>query len=228
MSSAVENNKITRNHLINKLKIAAGMAAGMILCGVADAALIDRGGGLIYDTDLDLTWVSDANLAMTSGFDSDGLMGWYQAASWIQSLNDSIYLRGNGWRLPHADVRCGGNYNCINSEMGHLFYSEFGESSHNSLLSSSSPYLSLFTGINNAIYWSDTVVPASDGDDARFDFFFGSGWQDGRMVTTESYAWAVHDGDIGAVPLPAAAYLFGSGLLGLVGMSRRKASRSTE
>ncbi|MCK5092950.1 MAG: VPLPA-CTERM sorting domain-containing protein, partial [Gammaproteobacteria bacterium] len=38
------------------------------------------------------------------------------------------------------------------------------------------------------------------------------------------YAWAVHDGDVGAsvVPVPAAVWLFGSGLIGLVGFARRK------
>ena len=29
------------------------------------AELIDRGGGLIYDTDLDITWLQDANYAST-------------------------------------------------------------------------------------------------------------------------------------------------------------------
>ena len=35
-------------------------------------------------------------------------------------------------------------------------------------------------------------------------------------------AWAVQSGDVGAVPVPAAVWLFGSGLLGLVGVARRK------
>ena len=36
-------------------------------------------------------------------------------------------------------------------------------------------------------------------------------------------AWAVHDGDVvSSVPVPAAVWLFGSGLLGLIGMARRK------
>jgi len=28
--------------------------------GISNATLIDRGGGLIYDTDLDITWLQDA------------------------------------------------------------------------------------------------------------------------------------------------------------------------
>ena len=36
------------------------------------------------------------------------------------------------------------------------------------------------------------------------------------------YAWAVQSGDISAVPVPAAVWLFGSGLIGLAGFDRRK------
>jgi hypothetical protein len=41
--------------------------------------------------------------------------------------------------------------------------------------------------------------------------------------TGTRYAWAVSRGDISpaAVPVPAAAWLFGSGLLGLFGVARR-------
>jgi hypothetical protein len=45
----------------------------------------------------------------------------------------------------------------------------------------------------------------------------------------EFHAWAVHDGnpyqDVNpnaVVPLPAAVWLFGSGLLGLIGIARRR------
>jgi len=33
------------------------------------AILTDRGGGLIYDDDLNITWLQDANYADTSGYD---------------------------------------------------------------------------------------------------------------------------------------------------------------
>jgi len=32
----------------------------------ANAALINRGGGLIYDSDQDITWLQDADKALTS------------------------------------------------------------------------------------------------------------------------------------------------------------------
>jgi hypothetical protein len=41
---------------------------------ISNAALIDRGGGLIYDTDLSITWLQDANFAKTSGYDPVGRM----------------------------------------------------------------------------------------------------------------------------------------------------------
>jgi hypothetical protein len=36
------------------------------------------------------------------------------------------------------------------------------------------------------------------------------------------FAWAVHSGDVSAVPIPTAIWLFGSGLLGLIGVARTK------
>jgi hypothetical protein len=55
-------------------------------------------------------------------------------------------------------------------------------------------------------------------------FYTGSGYQSDDGKTGSNYAWAVHSGDVSAsvVPVPAAVWLFGSGLLGLIGMARRK------
>ncbi len=36
------------------------------------------------------------------------------------------------------------------------------------------------------------------------------------------YVWAVRDGDVAAVPLPGAVWLFGAGLAGLLGYGRRR------
>ncbi len=65
-----------------------------VAVGPAGAALIDRGafndgfGGtmnLIYDTDLDITWLGDANFAQTSGVDAAGKMNWRTATGWAVS-----------------------------------------------------------------------------------------------------------------------------------------------
>jgi len=37
------------------------------------------------------------------------------------------------------------------------------------------------------------------------------------------YVWAVRDGDVAAVPLPGAAWLFGSALMGVLYAKRRDA-----
>ncbi len=60
------------------MKIAKGLAAtlvGAALAGTAQAGLIDRGGGMIYDTTQNITWLADWNYAQTSGWDADGLIG---------------------------------------------------------------------------------------------------------------------------------------------------------
>ena len=71
----------------------------------ANATLIDRGGGLIYDDVLDITWLQNANLAATntfgvSGIDANGRMTWNTANQWIDAMNAADYLGYNDWRLP--------------------------------------------------------------------------------------------------------------------------------
>jgi hypothetical protein len=60
------------------MKIKAGLfeaaVLGLALSTSAHATLIDRGNGMIYDSDQDITWLQDANYAMTSGYDTDGSM----------------------------------------------------------------------------------------------------------------------------------------------------------
>lgn len=68
-----------------------------LLSSTANAALINRGGGMIYDDVLDITWLQDANFAATSGFDVDGTMNWTQANAWATNL---VYGGYSDWRLP--------------------------------------------------------------------------------------------------------------------------------
>ena len=46
------------------------LSSGVLAISVssANAALIDRGNGLIYDSYLNITWLQDANYSVTSGY----------------------------------------------------------------------------------------------------------------------------------------------------------------
>ena len=63
------------------LKTWAAAATMVALSGAAQAALIDRGGGMIYDTTRNITWLADMNYAKTSGHTVywDGRMTWFAA-----------------------------------------------------------------------------------------------------------------------------------------------------
>jgi hypothetical protein len=73
----------------------------VVACGLwastAWGVFINRGNGLIYDTEQNLTWLQDASFAKTSGADPDGRMFLADAANWVQSLN---YSGLTDWRLP--------------------------------------------------------------------------------------------------------------------------------
>jgi len=81
----------TRQAAYTGLILAASIAVP------AHATLIDRGGGLLYDDVLNITWLQDANYARTSGYDADGRMNWNNAKSWAANL---VYGGYDDWRLP--------------------------------------------------------------------------------------------------------------------------------
>ena len=82
--------------------------AGLLASGVAQAALHDRGGGLIYDDVLNITWLQDANYAKTSGYDADGKIKWIDAMNWVSALSyggyDDYSGRDNRYQPPSVEV----------------------------------------------------------------------------------------------------------------------------
>ena len=85
--------------------------------GVSNASLWDRGGGLIYDDVLNITWLQDANYAQTSGYvqsPSNGYMIWKPAKAWAEGLEyyDSVReITWTDWRLPRILPVNGDSYN---------------------------------------------------------------------------------------------------------------------
>lgn len=69
---------------------------------VAQAAFIDRGGGLIFDTTLNVTWLQDMNYAQTSGaYVADRDHQYEAARSWADTLEYGGY---SDWRLPSGNL----------------------------------------------------------------------------------------------------------------------------
>ena len=114
--------------------------------------------------------------------------------------------------------------------MAHLFYNTLGNKAFHEVdgtpnqagwgLTNTGP----LTGLHSSYNWSETPLPSdlNGGLDLAWGFDFNNGNQGDGVQTAFAYALAVHDGDIGAVPIPATIWLFGSGLLGLIGAARRR------
>lgn len=72
----------------------------------AHGALINRGSGMIYDTVLNITWLQNANLMQTSGFDFDGIGNHASVSNWAANLEFGGYT---DWRLPSIKPGDGSN-----------------------------------------------------------------------------------------------------------------------
>jgi hypothetical protein len=83
-------------------------------------------------------------------------------------------------------------------------------------------------GSSNFYWYGQETTTDSSGNDyglpAYYAWYFGPSGTQRPQDKEESYynAWAVVDGDVQVVPVPAAAWLFGSAV-GLLGWVRRKA-----
>jgi hypothetical protein len=197
--------------------------------GTANAALFDRGGGLIYCDVLDITLLQDAYYARTSQFTWPDAMNWAENFYYYDSVRDVTW---SNWRLPSAYNQDGSGpdlgLNVTGSEMGHIYYIELGNTSgdgYNSGFYNSGPFFNVQLPSNNSNsfeYWLETIMPGTMGGSypGTFSFYRGGQGYDGAECINN--VWPVMDGDvIGSVPLPPSLWLFGSGLIGVVGFRKK-------
>ena len=215
---------------------------------LVNASLVAKlNGEIIYDTDWNISWIADAGLQFSNTFgldtsSSSGFLSLSKAQEWIQAMNTSNYLGFNDWRLPTTlvpDASCGasnpptGSYNCAGSEMGHLFYDEFSGVAGQSIRSylNTDPDVDLFSNFSNfSEYWSSTTSGSSFA--WVFDFDRGNQFEANKSGALSALVVRNGGGELpdyvaSPVPVPAAIWLFCSGLLGLVGISQTKESDLT-
>ena len=235
------------------LRKTLAFTAALVSPLLADAALYDRGNGMIYDDVLNITWLQDANYAQTSGYDRDGRMHWYHAKEWAHNLSYGGY---DDWRLASMGSAplSGNDFTETMGELGYMLYTSLG----NTYLANSTVNYTFSDGgsgeikaiinIQPGIYWygesrdrscgltqgdpdagciiesPDFVMPDPIPYTTEPGWYFRTdyGYESTGSKSGNLYAWAVRGGDVSQVPIPAAAWLFGCAVIGLLGIKRKK------
>jgi len=211
---------------MNKPHLISALCAGLLLLGLGSTTHSALLGVLpatpgstdwqaYYDDQLDITWTANANI--------NGANTWDNQMIWAAGLD----INGvTSWRLPNMDVNGDGTivgcwYNqaaCKDNEIGHLYFYGAGASFGNGITPSNP---GPFSNIQNGYYWSGTEFSTDPAYAWSFLTQNGAQWA-GSKNGFPLFAWAVADGNVGVVPVPAAVWLFGSGLLSLLCLSRHR------
>lgn len=152
----------------------------------AVAGLIIRGGGLVYDSAQNITWLQDTNLGGAG-------RTWVEALAWADSL---VYQGYDDWRLPSSPATAQGFLN--EGELGHLYSTTLGNVAGGPLANTGP-----FVGFPSpAVFWLD-APPIHAGSAWNFEFY--RGMQNASSDTNSWYAWAVRDGDSHPTAVPEIA-----------------------
>lgn len=222
------------------------------LSSPVQATLFDRGGGMIYDDILNVTWLQDANYANTISYitsggrdvtSTGGKMTWDEAVEWSGQLSYGGY---SDWRLPDVKPVNGTNFQInvsfdgstdfgehITSPQSELSYMYFVNLGNDSVHDTSGNLLgcgSADSCLTNTGLFTN-LIPDNYWFGVEVDITPAFAWsfntQHGIQTLfdgkpNEFHAWAVHAGDIATVPLPTAFWFLGTAFIGLMGLNKSR------
>jgi len=158
---------------------------------------------------------SRSHTLSSADFGTNGLVDWFGAQAYVSYLNTINYAGSNHWVLPSAGNNPQTGYGQTGSQFGQLFYNELGGTDANSIPNSPNFINELAYG-----YWLSTEEIQLYSN--AWALNTGGGFQFNPRKTLQLYAWAVSPGQVAAVPIPGAAWLFGTGLVGLISFKQRR------
>jgi hypothetical protein len=206
------------------LVVLPGLFLLLLWTGAVNATLITIGNAQIGGTgpEYNLIWDdnNNGNSLVWLDYTNEGT-NWSDQNKWASELVLTYNLDGysvewddSSWRLPTAGG--GSAYYKPNSEMRHLYYVELDEDNI---------YNGFFT-IMGGVYWSSSAYAFNPNRSAwSFNMSSGEGCTYGQNYGGQGLA--VRTGTVtktsqNTVPEPATNLLFGLGLFGVAGMSRKK------
>lgn len=172
---------------------------------------------------------SGAHSLTSNDFYIDGLMTWWGAKGFISYLNNQNFGGTNQWALPTAGNNPQVGYSQTTSPLGKLYYNELGGlgsiNLQNGNLQDGNMPIDQIHFINQREWNYSLGTEYTPVSGFAWGFATNTGLQEEVAKSNYSYTWPVISGQLTPVPLPAPLWLFGSGLITLLGFKKRKISK---
>jgi hypothetical protein len=212
-------------------RLAALLIVSLFFTTPIKAALYDRGGGLIYDDVLDVTWLQDASYVQNY-YDSEfHAVNWSTANSWVSNLEYQDSVRDTvwtDWRLPEISPSYTGRegssvptgdpsqYHIYDrsesgaNELAYMYYVNLGFDAYTDEIIDpslvpipTSDNYNPFENLNYLGTWTGNQLddPSAPNSVWYFHFHFGQTLLDASGGMDTQTVWAVRDGDVG-LPAP--------------------------